>query len=569
MRYFALATDYDGTLATHGRVLPPTIEALQRLRASGRKLLMVTGRELDDLGRVFDRLDLFDMVVAENGALLYTPATKQEKVLGERPPERFGEMLAAHGVGPISFGRVIVATWEPHEKTVLEVIHELGLELQVIFNKGAVMILPSGVNKATGLRVALDDMGLSLHNTVGIGDAENDHAFLSACECGVAVANALPSLKERADFVTKGDHGSGVEEIVDMLVESDLSDLAPLLENRGVLIGTAEDGGEVRLPPYGSSVMLAGTSGSGKSTIATGIMERLCERGYQFCVIDPEGDYSTLEFAVALGDPHRAPSPQEVLELLAKPRDNVVANLVGVALAHRPALFETLLPQIQALRVKTGRPHWLVIDEAHHLLPTAWDPTKADLPQQSGGMLYITVHPESVSLPVLESVDTIIAVGQSPEQTIAEFCAAVGEHPPATATRELKPGEAVVWRRRKDVPPMVVVTKPPKSERRRHVRKYTEGDLGERSFYFRGPEGKLNLKAQNLITFLQLAEGVDDETWLHHLHQGDYSAWFRDKIKDPVLADEAHRVETMEEATAQETRQRIKELVEKHYTLPD
>src|SRR5436309_1387135 len=136
MRYTALATDYDGTLATHGFVDEPTLAALEQFRASGRKLILVTGRELDELMRVFPRLDLFDRVVAENGALLYRPSDRSEKVLAERPPEAFVAALKARGVGPISVGRVIVATWEPHETAAREVIRELGLELQVIFNKG-------------------------------------------------------------------------------------------------------------------------------------------------------------------------------------------------------------------------------------------------------------------------------------------------------------------------------------------------------------------------------------------------------------------------------------------------
>ena len=46
MHYLALASDYDGTLATDGRVDNATIAALERLRDSGRRLLLVTGREL-------------------------------------------------------------------------------------------------------------------------------------------------------------------------------------------------------------------------------------------------------------------------------------------------------------------------------------------------------------------------------------------------------------------------------------------------------------------------------------------------------------------------------------------
>ena len=123
-----------------------------------------------------------------------------------------------------------MATWHPFESIALEVIRELGLELQVIFNKDAVMVLPSGVNKATGLQAALNEMRLSAHNAVGVGDAENDHSFLAMCECSAAVANALPALKERADFVTSGSHGAGVEELIEKLLSEDLANLAPRLK---------------------------------------------------------------------------------------------------------------------------------------------------------------------------------------------------------------------------------------------------------------------------------------------------------------------------------------------------
>ncbi len=198
MRYLALCCDYDGTIAHHGRVDEPTLAALKRLRESGRKLLLVTGRELDELQTVFPHLDLFARVVAENGALIYRPETREERLLDEAPPQTFVDKLIERGVGPISVGRVIVATWEPHEKTVLETIRDCGLELQVIFNKGAVMVLPAGINKASGLRAALAELNLSPHNAVGVGDAENDHAFLNICECSVAVANALPAVKDES-----------------------------------------------------------------------------------------------------------------------------------------------------------------------------------------------------------------------------------------------------------------------------------------------------------------------------------------------------------------------------------
>jgi HAD superfamily hydrolase (TIGR01484 family) len=178
MRYFTLATDYDGTLAHDGIVSPGVIEALERLRQSGRKLILVTGRELPDLEASFSRLDLFERVVAENGAVLYNPRSKECRALAEPPPRKFVDCLRERGVPNIRTGKAIVAMWRPHEREAIEAIQELGLELQLIFNKDAVMILPSGVNKMTGLVAALKEMKISRHSVVAVGDAENDHAFL-------------------------------------------------------------------------------------------------------------------------------------------------------------------------------------------------------------------------------------------------------------------------------------------------------------------------------------------------------------------------------------------------------
>jgi len=242
MRYRALATDYDGTLATDGRVEAETVAALRRLLASGRGLVLVTGRQLSELLGIFPHMELFERVVAENGALLYHPGTRQETLLGQRPPAMFVAALQRRGVERISVGRVIVATWGNYEATVRETIHELGLELEVILNKDAVMVLPRGVDKSTGLRAALSELGLSPGNVVGVGDAENDVDFLSLCGWSVAVANALPLVKERVDFVTRANHGAGVVELIGRLVAHDLSALEPQVEQPVVSPDTGENG---------------------------------------------------------------------------------------------------------------------------------------------------------------------------------------------------------------------------------------------------------------------------------------------------------------------------------------
>jgi hydroxymethylpyrimidine pyrophosphatase-like HAD family hydrolase len=219
-RYQLLATDYDDTLATAGRIAPEVVDALRRLRDAGRRVVLVTGRELDDLLKVCPEIQLFERIVAENGAVLYRPSHAETVLLADPPPRAFCDLLRRKGI-PFSAGRVVVGTHVPYEEPVLEAIKKLGLELQVVFNKGAVMVLPSGVNKATGLQTALDELRVSAARVIGVGDAENDHALLRMCGCGAAVANAIPSLKKEADIVTHAKSGRGVLELIEgMLSQS-------------------------------------------------------------------------------------------------------------------------------------------------------------------------------------------------------------------------------------------------------------------------------------------------------------------------------------------------------------
>ena len=448
MYFMALASDYDGTLAEDGRVAPATLEALDLLRQSGRKLILVTGRELPDLQEVFPQLDRFALVVAENGALLYEPATETPTLLGPEPPVPFIERLKERRVSPLSIGRCIVATLEPNEKIVLETIRELGLEMQIIFNKGAVMVLPPGVNKATGLAAALERMKLSPLNVVGIGDAENDHAFLSACGCAVAVANALPMVKEDAAILTKASRGGGVAELIGRLVADDLADVAAGLAHQRVPLVRASDGSIIELHPFAGNLLIAGTSGGGKSTLATDLLERLAERGFQFCVIDPEGDYAGLEGAVTVGDTKTPPSLREAMELLEEPGRSVVVDLTGIDLAERPRVFAELIPELSKLRSQTARPHWLLIDEAHHLLPSELGTAALSLPRDLAASIVVTGHPDQLALPVLEAVRLVLTVGANAAATMRAFCQRTGDATPRFDATLLERDEAWLWDRR-------------------------------------------------------------------------------------------------------------------------
>ena len=240
MHYLALATDYDGTLAHDSHVSEEAHGAIRRLKDSGRKLILVTGREMPELESVFPEYKLCDAIVAENGGLLLWPGEGREEVLGEPPPEAFLTEIVHRGVKPFSVGKVVFATWRPHEGTVLDVIQSLGIEYQIIFNKRAVMVLPSGINKATGLAKALKRMKISPASVVGVGDAENDHAFLESCAVAAAVENALPALKDRCDLVLTRDHGSGVVELIDRLLADDLQSLGPRKPRKDLVVQSAK-----------------------------------------------------------------------------------------------------------------------------------------------------------------------------------------------------------------------------------------------------------------------------------------------------------------------------------------
>lgn len=571
MRYFCLVCDYDGTIAHDGRVLPSTVDALKRVRESGRKLILATGRELDDLLAVFPELNLFDRVVAENGGLLYRTAEREKVLLTKPPSPEFVAKLREGGVSPLSVGETIVSTWRPNETAALQAIRTLGLDLQITFNKDAVMILPSGVNKGTGLRTALGELGLSRHNVVGVGDAENDHGFLEICECSVALQNAVPALKERADLVTAAARGEGVEELIEKLIANDLVELEGHLARHRLVLGKDPTDQPYTIRPYGTRLTVAGPSGSGKSTFISLLIEQLVSKEYQICVIDPEGDYEDLQGFVTLGRSGHQPGVSEVLDILETDPRSVTVNLLGVALSDRPTFFQKLLASIQELRSRTGRPHWVIVDEAHQMLPSSLESASLVIPLELSSAALVTVRADHVAQPILRAINELVLVGSEPRQVVKEFNAGAGTsldiNLPELAS--LEHGEAIVWRFKENQTPTRVRLEQTKIERRRHRQKYAAGELGEdKSFYFRGEAQKLNLRAQNMNIFVQLAEGIDDDTWDFHLHSHDYSRWLRESVKDQAVADKVNAIEDDESLPSRESRERVLNVLREHYTAP-
>ncbi|NUT90072.1 HAD-IIB family hydrolase [Pseudomonas corrugata] len=559
MHFLALAVDYDGTIAESGNVPAQVCTALATLRDSGRKLLLITGRELQALKHHFDRLDLFDLVVAENGALLYDPRTDTEELIADSASTELVQRLREKGVSPLSVGRSVIATWHPFEGAVITSIRELGLELQMTFNKDAVMVLPSGVNKASGLSAALLRLGICELNVVGVGDAENDHAFLAICGCAAAVNNAIESIKAQADVCLRNDHGQGVCELIDMLLEKDAA-LVPV-ERIGMELGQTADARKVWLAP--ESVMLViGNSGSGKSSYVTWLTERMVEARQGFCIIDPEGDYLSLDGAVTVGGLTVPPTTEESLHHLLLARLNVVVSTLALDPPARVQLFGELLPFIQQLRSTSGRPYWLVVDEAHYMLPhcAAWP---AGFLANMGAVI-VALDFEQVCPSVLEVVDVLVTLGSTARELVQRFAQHTQRSSPDFAPRTSAPEYCCLWELRKGNEVVQMTPQQPQQKHHRHSGKYAAGDVGDwHAFYF----PSLDQRASNLAEFLSSLARLDDGAFCQHRQAGDFSNWFREVIRDDVLANETHLLETDASVASQDALARIARLVQARYHL--
>ena len=442
MRFVAVAVDYDGTLAEAGVVSPDTTRALKEFLASGRKLILVTGRILKDLLAVFPEASLCTRIVAENGAVLYNPATQSHKVLSSPPPSAFIDTLIRKNVQPLEIGESIIGTLRPHEVPVLEAIRDLGLEHHVIFNRESVMILPSGVNKASGLTAALKDLALSRHNVVAVGDSENDHALLDAAEWSVAVHNAIPTLRERADSVTSGEAGAGVSEILRALVRDDLRSLVSGRPVRSFPVGSVDGVGPVTVPCLGHNLLLAGPPEDTVPLFCM-MMETLAIWQYQWCVIDSQSPEVPVPGVVKLGTAQKAPVMTEIISAMDNPDTQVLVSLAGLPLPQRATFVGELFQRLQQRQAEAGRPHRIFINDTDSLLSNdQWVTASGSQPT---GLVYSAAFPGRLAEPIIRTVDVAIAVGGKAGELLQSFADRAGWPWPHWSGSDLCHDEGLLW----------------------------------------------------------------------------------------------------------------------------
>jgi len=535
--FHAVAVDFDGTLTDAGRVHPDALAALDEARVGGMHVVIVTGRIIAELQAAFpDAGQHADLIVAENGAVLLRGCRR--RALAAPVPGELAAALARRGVA-CRRGEALLACSGRDEPAVLEEVRRLGLECQLVRNRGELMVLPPGVSKGTGLAAGLAELGISVHNSIAIGDAENDHSLLAAAELGVAVANAVTGLKSAADVVLTGDDGLGVAAFL----------RGPIMGGRSrmhsrrwrITLGELADGTPVSIPASQLNVLVTGVPHNGKSYLAGLIAERLIRLGYSVVVFDPEGDHvglGQLHDVLVTGSGGSLPTPEDLATMVRHHPGGVVVDMSATPADRRADFLQAAHRELEAIRAVAGLPHWLVVDEAQ--VPMARDSRTFFEPAMAGYCL-VTHRPEDLRPEALLSIDVLIALPGDPAGATADLVAAAGMMTHAAATALISragPGQAVLVDRGRPGTDVVFSIGQRETPHMRHWHKYTGGRLPRhRRFYFRRdwdtPTGATAGSAGELHRELSACE---DAVILHHCGHGDFSRWVAEVLGDPPLA---------------------------------
>jgi hydroxymethylpyrimidine pyrophosphatase-like HAD family hydrolase len=569
----AFACDYDGTGAVGGRLAPEAAAALAAARAEGYATLLVTGRVLDDLRETGMDFDVFDAVVAENGALVWLPAPDRMVHLGMPPPDRFLAELRVRGVS-FRCGAVVVGVAASQAATVLDAIRTVGVDAQIAFNRGEAMVLPSGVNKAVGAARALEELGRSVHNLIAFGDAENDAALLAAAELGVAARGSVPSIAAGADERLTLPGPAGVAHRIAQVTAA--GGIVPTPSRHRLVLGWDADGGPAALPAAGVNVMISGDPRSGKSWLAGLVLERLLDREYTVCVIDPEGDYGDFDprpRILVLGRHLPLPAADAVPRIVRDEPGSIVLDLAALPHGEKVAYVGAVLCGLEALRARTGLPHWTVIDEAHYFFHAS-APCPLALESATGHYVFVTYRPSLVADAIHAAVGAHLVTHTTVEEEryfIAGLLRGRGpaELVAADALAELARPRAGLLLEGPAGPRWQVFT--PADRIITHVhhgRKYADAPLPEtKAFRFLSAGDAPVTVAHNVHEFRDAVRFVPDGSLRHHLLAGDFSRWAHDVLGDDGLASGLRKLELTTRTGAAPNREEILEHIADRYAI--
>jgi len=548
MKFRVLALDYDGTIAQNGVLDPSVKAAIIEARAHGIVVVLVTGRILSELINLVGDLSFVDAVVAENGAVL-SFLSGHSRVIGQPPPAVFVEELRQRQI-EFAEGECVIEADAAVAPEILDVIRELELPLLLLFNRGRLMVLPQGVSKGIGLRTALATLRLSVHNAIGIGDAENDHDLLSTCELGVAVGWGSQALKDQADEVLEGEGPRAVAGYIRRVAE----ELRLPPERMGryrVLLGTDKAGLPLTVAVRGRNVLIAGEIQSGKSWVAGLSCEQLILQGYSICVIDPEGDYRTLESlpgVVVFEGEDSPPELPDIARALRHPDMSVVVDLSHIPSTEKVEYLYTLLPMLAVLRRTTGLPHRIVLDEAHYFLH---EPNIRDLLDLNLGAYTLVTYQLSALHPeVRKAIEAIVVKRITDPKDVQALVGMVG-HPGVeqewtTILGSLAIGEAAILPRSDEAHGRLrrFTLLPRLTTHVRHKAKYLDIQLvREQAFVFTDEGKPIGSPVRALKDFIPPLKTLPASVIAGHARRGDFSRWFAGVFHDHLLAADVREIE--------------------------
>jgi phosphoglycolate phosphatase-like HAD superfamily hydrolase len=552
MKLSVIALDFDGTIARNDTLEPEVALAIAEARARGIFIVLVTGRILSELQRVLGDLQLVDAVVAENGAVMTFPGSGYTAMLGPPPPAALLDALTRAGIAHQA-GQCLVDTDAYHAERVLGIVRSLELPLALVFNRSRLMIMPQAISKATGLRQALTVLRLSPRNAVAVGDAENDHELLQLCELGVAVSWGSARLRAAADRVLEGDGPPAVAGFIRGLVEAHNISV-PEMSRRRLVLGHGDGGERVSLAVRGRNVLVAGDSKSGKSWVTGLLCEQLILQGYSLCVIDPEGDYASLEAlpgVVVFGGGDPLPKPHELMRTLRHPDVSVVVDLSHSSHELKLEYVRSVLPGLAALRRRTGLPHRLVLDEAHYLLRENQDRDLMDL--ELNGYTLVTYRASELAPGVLAAAEAVVVTRESdPTEVHAlfELCSscrrATSEAEWAKLLEGLLVGEAVLLPITTEAHGTALRIRmvPRLTPHVRHFTKYLDTPIPQsRAFVFTRDGSAFGPRARTLTELVIALEAQPPQVLDGHLRRSDFSRWVCDVFGDHALASELRQIE--------------------------
>jgi len=548
MKFGVLALDYDGTIARDGWLDPDVRQAIGEARALGIAVVIVTGRILSELKQFAGDLKFVDAVVAENGAVLDFPSG-HSRLLGNAPAPVFLEELKRRNL-EFKAGQCVVELDASAAPQVLAAIRELELPLSLLFNRGRLMVLPQGISKGIGLREALGTLRLSAHNAVGIGDAENDHDLLSACEIGLAVRWGSLALQKMADGVLEGSGPAAVAGYI----RGAMAGLRLPPERIGkhrLQVGTTEDGRLLALAVRGRNALIAGDPRSGKSWVTGLACEQLILQGYSICVIDPEGDYRTLETlpgVVVFGGEDPPPELPDLARVLRHPDMSVVLDLSHAPYQEKVRFMKSLLPMLAALRRSTGLPHRIVIDEAHYFLN---EPNARDLLDlMLGAYTLVTYRLSDVHPDVRKEIEGVIVKRTTEPREIETLLEMVGNTAIRAACGQalanLEIGQAILMPGLEESGGTLVKFQllPRLTSHVRHKAKYLDVRLlEEQGFVFTDKGAAVGAPARTLKEFVLALTTCPASIVDRHAERGDFSRWIGEVFRDHFLSSDIRKVE--------------------------